>query len=401
MALQAGTPGVSLLAAALLILGLLVAAAGGLTAHSAVASRIGRSALRVEATRSAAATVIAVILAALLLWLALRAMLPERGLVGLLQISAALWPALVFPVLGLLSGVTLAGRPDSGGLLVRAGNLLADLLAFWLRAPATPGGNGQEDDDREFEITMASGEEVEAEEREYIENILELGATTAHEVMTPRTDVVALDAAWDPQLIVATVAEARFSRFPVYEDSIDNVIGIMHLRDLLEFLARNDDLERLDLRAMLMDPMFVPESKKIDDALRELQAAKAHMAVVLDEYGGTEGILTIEDLLEEIVGEIQDEYDDESRMIHQREDGCWVIDGQLPLAELNEELGWSLSAEDVDTLGGFITDALGHIPEPRETLEHEQLTFTVLSVDKNRVSRVLAAVLEDGDAAAD
>ena len=257
----------------------------------------------------------------------------------------------------------------------------------------TPGV--RDDDEPEYELTLASGEEVEAEEREYIENILELGETTAHEVMTPRTDVAALDLNWEPARILSEVAGARFSRFPVYDENIDDITGILHLRDLLEFLARGEDPANLDLRKLLMDATFVPAGRKIDDVLRELQKRKNHMAVVLDEYGGTAGILTIEDLLEEIVGEIQDEYDDESKVYHQREDGAYVVSAFMPLDELSELLKRPLEAEDVDTLGGLVTVKLGHIPQPHESLELDGMRLTVLSVAKNRIGRVLVEKLGD------
>ena len=170
-----------------------------------------------------------------------------------------------------------------------------------------------------------------------------------------------------------------------------NIIGILHLRDVLEFLARGEGISGLDLHAILMEPHFIPEIRKVDDVLRDLQRHKGHMAVVLDEYGGTAGILTIEDLLEEIVGEIQDEYDDESKEAHQREDGSWVVAAHMSLDNFNEVIGTALKAEDVDTLGGYITSLMGRIPKVRETVEVEDLglRLTVLSIDRNRIRRVL------------
>ncbi|MBN2083371.1 HlyC/CorC family transporter [bacterium] len=368
----------------LLVLGAIVCLLSGFTAHSAVAARVGLVGRRTLARRAAAATVILLVIGAALIYLGLR--VTDAGVWE--GLATAVSPSLLCILVGFISGVTAAGRPETPGLVVRTGNLLADALGCWLPADSPTNGNGHSDEP-EFEITMASGEEVEAEEREYIENILEFGETTAHEVMTPRTDVVALDISWEPERIIQAVAEARFSRFPVYANSIDEIVGIVHLRHLLEFLAKGEGIESLKLRALMMEPLFVPESKKVDDVLRELQRRKSHMAIVLDEYGGTEGILTIEDLLEEIVGEIQDEYDDESLPVHRRDDGSLVVDGQLPLVELNEELATALCVEDVDTLGGYVTHMLGHIPERRETLIEDDLQFTVLSVDKNRVRRVL------------
>jgi CBS domain containing-hemolysin-like protein len=296
----------------------------------------------------------------------------------------ALVPAILLAVLAGSAG-KLGSRGTTMSWSVALGYKLAQLLTPWAGARGN-GRNGDEGSD--FEITLASGEEVDADERELIENVLELGETTVREVMKPRPDVVALDVAWPADRIMAEVAGARYSRFPVYENTVDNVIGVLHLRDLFEFLARGDGTENFALRELLMEPLFIPESKKVDDALRELQKHKGHMAIVLDEYGGTAGIVTIEDLLEEIVGEIQDEYDDESKLVHQREDGSYVVTAQLPLDDLAELLNRDLDAEDVDTVGGYIVHALGRIPAAQDTLDSAGLRFTVLSVEKNRIGRV-------------
>ena len=396
--LQAGAGEIPPLAAIAALLGLLLSMAAGLTAYVAVVSRIGRTNLRPETVRSVAATVTAILAGAGLLWLGLAGI---RGIwdpgAWWVPLGTAVLLPLLFTALGSQLGAGSSLRPDSTGWNLRAGGVVTDLLACWLPRSKPGNGNGHshDEDEPEFEITMASGEEVEAEEREYIENILEMGDTTAHEVMTPRTDVVALDAGWEPEQVIEAVAGARYSRFPVYQESIDDVIGVLHIRDLLEFLARGKGADKLDLRSMLMKPLFIPESKKVDDVLRELQVRKSHMAVVLDEYGGTEGILTIEDLLEEIVGEIQDEFDDESAMIHRREDGSLVINGQLPLDELNEELGTVIETEEADTLAGFIIHELGHIPESKEAIFHSGHKFSVLSVDKQRIDLVLVSRLAD------
>jgi Mg2+/Co2+ transporter CorC len=297
-------------------------------------------------------------------------------------------------ILAFVPAIVLAVIAGSAGRIGNRGGMswsvaLGYKLALVLTPWAGPRGNGRgAEDNQDFEITLASGEEVNAEERELIENVLELGETTVREVMKPRPDVVALDVAWPAERILTEVAAARYSRFPVYENTVDNVIGVLHLRDLFEFLARGDGTDNFALRELLMAPLFLPASKKVDDALRELQKHQGHMAVVLDEYGGTAGIVTIEDLLEEIVGEIQDEYDEESKLVHQREDGSYVVTAQLPLDDLAELLDAPLEAEDVDTVGGYIVNALGRIPAAQDILDSNGLRFTILSVEKNRIGRV-------------
>ncbi len=382
-------------------LGLLTACGGLLIGYSLAAGRITRTLTRARQRRNLSALALSCAISAALLFTGLLSLDRIAGAPSsahLLALAVALWPALLLPALGALVGSASANGKAGWG--VNAGQRFAEALTFWWRRDRGGEEAGARDDSEpEYELTLASGEEVEAEEREYIENILELGETTAHEVMTPRTDVAALDLNWEPARIIAEVAGAHFSRFPVYDENIDDICGILHLRDLLEFLARGEDPASLDLRKLLLEATFVPGGRKVDDVLRELQKRKNHLAIVLDEYGGTAGILTIEDLLEEIVGEIQDEYDDESKLFYRRDDGAYVVTAFMPLDELSEVLGRTLAAEDVDTLGGFITVKLGRIPKPQERLEADGLRFTVLSVAKNRIGRVLVEELgEDAGA---
>jgi CBS domain containing-hemolysin-like protein len=268
--------------------------------------------------------------------------------------------------------------------IVEIGERLGRVFGFWITLRREKPG----EEEPEFEITMASGEAVEDEEREYIENILEMGETTVRQVMKPRPDVAAIDLEWPAERILSEVADSRYSRFPVYEGTVDNIAGILHIRDLFEFLARSDGLSSFDMRALIKDAHSIPESKKVDDALREMQRGKWQMAIVLDEYGGTAGIVTVEDLLEEIVGEIQDEYDEEARQVHEREDGSYIVTANLALDDLNELLSTEIESDDVDTLGGYIVNTLGRIPAPQDSFEEHGLRFTVLSVERKRIGRV-------------
>jgi CBS domain containing-hemolysin-like protein len=371
-------------------LGLLCALASGIIAGAVLAGIARRSVVRSQAWRGFAAWLSSLGLGMLLLSFGLARALQTQAATGPGDYSldaAAYGMSLALAVCGLMAlGSALATRATSPrrGVPRLASNLTRAFTPFW----RFRSGGSEEQEQPDFEITMASGVEVEAEERELIENILELGETTVREVMKPRPDVLALDVEWPAERILAEVAGSRFSRFPVYEETIDNVIGVLHLRGLFEFVARGDGLENFDLRSLMAQCWFIPESKKVDDALRELQRQKGHLAVVLDEFGGTAGIVTIEDLLEEIVGEIQDEYDEESKLAHQREDGSWVVTAQLPINDLNELLDVSLTAENVDTVGGLVVGRLGRIPKAQETLEIDDLRFTVLSVEKNRIGRL-------------
>lgn len=388
----------------MVVFGLLACAGSALAANSAVAGRMARVLRHEEIRRTLAGGIVQLLLGFIILFIGLGSVVNaaatelkdaldpqflaasslEAWVLGS-RIALSLLPAVLLPAIGVVAGaVSARGERMTWG--IRTGQILAEAFAKWLPAG---NANGEEDEpEPEFRIDLASGEDVEDEERELIENILEFGETTASEVMTPRTDFVAIDNGWEGPRIIETISASRHSRFPVYEDSIDNVIGILHIRDLMEYLARGGASERLDLRELVREPVFYPASKKIDDVMRDLQLRKSHMAIVLDEYGGTAGMVTIEDLLEEIVGEIQDEYDDESRQIHRMEDGSWIVDAQCLLSDFNEELGVSLEAEDVDTLGGYIANSLGRIPEESDTVDTEGMTLKVLSVDRNRIRRV-------------
>jgi CBS domain containing-hemolysin-like protein len=385
---------ISPLIPALAVIATVLSFNGALLAYAALAGRITRVLTRSDLGRIVGAIVLSVALTALLVYWISATQLAAAGYAAwgatALVVCSAIGLALLCPTVGALIGALHNVRSARIERLAHAAQILSEIFIWWLPRRRKANGNGHGgDEEPEFEITMASGEEVDAEEREYIENILEMGETTADEVMTPRTDVVALDVEWEPQHILELVAESRFSRFPVYEGNIDNVIGVLHLRDMLEFLARGEGVAGLELREMIMDPNFIPGSRKVDDALRDLQRKKGHMAIILDEYGGTAGIMTIEDLLEEIVGEIQDEYDDETKHYHQREDGSWVVSAQIRLDDLNELLLVSITENDVETLGGFIANELGRIPKARERVEHDGWRFTVLSVARNRIGRVL------------
>lgn len=371
-------------------LGVACAVSSGILAGATLAGIARRTVSRSAGWRGLSAAIVAILLACASLGASLYlAPGPYRSAGEPLLDSSARGISLAFLTTLLFACVsallTRAASPRRG-IPRLAGNLARVFTPFWRRR----GGNGQAEEagEPEFEITMTSGEQVEQAERELIENILEMGDTTVREVMKPRPDVIALDSAWGAERILAEVAGSRYSRYPVYDGSVDNVAGVLHLRDLFEFLARGDGLAGFDIRQLVKEPYYLPESRKVDEALRDLQKEKCHLAVVLDEFGGTAGIVTIEDLLEEIVGEIQDEYDDESKLAHQREDGSWVVTAQLQLDDLNELLDSSLEAEDVDTLGGYIVHELGRIPAVQDSLDQGGLRFTVLSVERNRVGRV-------------
>ncbi len=243
-------------------------------------------------------------------------------------------------------------------------------------------------------IVERGGEQgiLEAEEEQMINAVIELGDQRVHEVMVPRIHMVTLAANATLDDAIDRVIDEGHSRIPVYEETIDEIVGILYAKDLLPFLKGAVD-QRPSVRSILRTPVFVPESMTVDDLLHELQRRKVHLAIVLDEYGGTAGLVTIEDLLEEIVGEIQDEYDEEEPLIVRISDDEARIDGRAAIDDLEELFDTSLGLEDedqYDTLGGLIYHRIGGVPKPGDRVVVDGLTLTVETTDGRRVGKVLA-----------
>jgi len=232
---------------------------------------------------------------------------------------------------------------------------------------------------------------LEAEEEQMINAVIELGTRRVHEVMVPRIAMVTLSAEATIGQAIDSIVEEGHSRIPVYEDTVDEIVGIVYAKDLLPFLKAGAP-ETPDLRALLRTPVFVPESMTVDDLLHELQRRKVHLAIVLDEYGGTAGLVTIEDLLEEIVGEIQDEYDEEEPMIVKLSEDEARVDGRASVDDLAEIFETHVPLEDedeYDTVGGLIYHRSGGVPKPGDQVAVDGLTLTVETTDGRRVSKVL------------
>jgi len=243
-------------------------------------------------------------------------------------------------------------------------------------------------------IVERGGEQgiLEAEEEQMIHAVIELGERRLHEVMVPRTAMVSLEAEAVLDAAIDMIVEAGHSRIPVYQGTVDEIVGILYAKDLLPFL-KDGGAPRPALRALLRSPVFVPESMTIDDLLHEFQRRKVHIAIVLDEYGGTAGLVTIEDLLEEIVGEIQDEYDVEEPIVEKLSDLEARIDGRAAIEDLEDVFDLELALEDeeeYDTVGGLIFHRLGDVPAPGDVVDLGQVVLTVESTDGRRVGKVLA-----------
>ena len=234
-----------------------------------------------------------------------------------------------------------------------------------------------------------SGGTIEEEERDMIYSVLQLGDSNARELMTPRIDIVALELNDTMMAALSAFVDSGFSRLPVYEGSIDKVIGLLIAKDILTLLETREDLDSSSIRELIRPAWFVPESKRADALLKEMQSENIQLAVVVDEYGGTSGLITIENLIEEIIGDIRDEYDvDEEEEFLALGDGSWQIDGSMDLDDLNDLLDCSIDSNATDTLGGYIYLYLGRVPKVEETIITDVLSMTIKSIDGHRIRKV-------------
>ena len=238
---------------------------------------------------------------------------------------------------------------------------------------------------KDGELDQKTIEALETDQKEIIQGVVELPLTAVREVMVPRIDTVFVSAEADRQEILSIIVENEYSRYPVYEETIDNVIGILHIKDVLRSLVAD---KALDVRTLSRKPFFVPETKRIDELLRELRRRRTQIAILVDEYGGVSGIVTMEDILEEIIGDIQDEFDNEKEDILELDGGAWLCDTRVNLEDLSERIGIELPAEDFDTLGGFVFDLFGKIPVKYEKAVWSGHDFIIQDVEGHKINSV-------------
>ena len=228
-------------------------------------------------------------------------------------------------------------------------------------------------------------EELQEEKQDMIQGIEDLPETSVKEVMIPRIDVDFINVHITEQELYERIAESGHSRFPVYSDSIDNVIGILYVKDLIKVIAKN---EPVDLEKIIRKAFFVPESKRIDSLLREFKRRHVHIAVAIDEYGGISGIVCLEDIIEEIVGDIQDEFDNENEDILPVGDKIWICDGRINLDDLNDKIESNFPNEEFDTLGGFVFDLFGKIPVKYEKVAWRNYDFIIQDMEGHRINLI-------------
>ena len=239
----------------------------------------------------------------------------------------------------------------------------------------------------------ASQEELlEEEKNDMIQGVEDLSETTVKEVMVPRIDVDFLALETDQEELLKKIVESGHSRFPVYSGSIDNVTGVLYVKDLIKTFASG---ETADLSKIIRKPYFVPESKKIDSLLREFKKRHVHIAIAIDEYGGISGIVCMEDIIEEIVGDIQDEFDKEREDIITVNENVWLCDARVDLDDLNETIGAAFPNEDFDSLGGFVFDLFGKVPVKFEKSTWKNYDFIVQDMEGHRINVI--KVIRNGD----
>lgn len=269
-------------------------------------------------------------------------------------------------------------------ILNRFPGLISGLLASRVRPPLL----SKEELKTLLEMSEEKGA-LEEDEKEMIHSIFEFSKTTVKEIMVPRIDMVTAEKDISLQELIELIKTEGHSRIPLYEEQVDNILGIIHAKDLLPFLDKTS--EPVDLAALARPAFFVPETKPIDELLKDFQVEKQHMAIVVDEYGGTAGLITLEDVIEEIVGEIQDEYDIEEKPLYKRiDDNHFLVDAKIDLDVLNDELEMNLPIDpSYETLGGFIFNLIGAVPEKKQQIDYDGYQFIIEKIDRNRILEVM------------
>lgn len=245
-------------------------------------------------------------------------------------------------------------------------------------------GKKEESEDPGSSLPLSEGP-LNDERRDMIRGIVDLSNTSVKEVMVPRVDVDAFDLDTTHDELIEKIMEDGHSRFPVYKDTIDNIIGILYIKDLIKCIVKG---EKIDLESLVRKPFFVPESKRIDTLLREFKRRHVHIAIAIDEYGGMSGIVCMEDIIEEIVGDIQDEFDNEQEDLMEIGEGIWLCDARYNMEDLNHDIGSSFPEEEFDTLGGFVFDLFGKIPVKFEKVSSGNYDFIIQDMDNHKINTV-------------
>ena len=287
-----------------------------------------------------------------------------------------------YATIGVIRGISVITSPFVK-LLTASTNMVSKIFGV---------GESEEEVVTEEEIKMmiAEGEEkgtIEQGERQLLNNVFEFNDIIVSEIMTPRTDMYAIDINDKIEDVLDEIDEFKYSRIPVYEENVDDIKGILFVKDILKPLKDN---EKIEIDKIIREPYFVPESKDIDELFKEMQQNKVQMAIVIDEYGGTAGLITMEDIIEELVGNIFDEYDDEEIDVKKIDENTYIVSGLLTSYELKKVFGIEIPEGDYETLSGYLLDRLGRIPDENEhpVIEDEKLTYKVEEMEDKRIKYV-------------
>jgi CBS domain containing-hemolysin-like protein len=324
---------------------------------------------------------------------------------------AALIQLLILLVVQFLGRVVAVARPERVALtFVRPVELLIRVLFFvliplnaldrWVRSLlGVQRGITPADAEDRLRHLVEGNTDLEEDEREMIASVIELGEQPVREIMVPRIDIVAAPDGATVREALDRIVESGHSRIPIYDSSIDNIAGVVYAKDLLKFLRDGEQTE--PVKPLAREPSFVPETKKVDELLHEMQQKRVHLAIVVDEYGGTAGLITIEDLIEEIVGEIQDEYDVEEELIQEVSDDEALFDARVSIRDVNDTLDLDIEDEDFDTLGGLLYHELGKVPSAGDEVRVDGALVTVLTTTGRRVRKVRVMKVPPETAAAE
>jgi magnesium and cobalt exporter, CNNM family len=265
-----------------------------------------------------------------------------------------------------------------------------------------PGAEGEVHSEAELKMLLDRSQEhgeIEPEEQEMVTKVFDFADKEVDEVMVPRPEVVALSIDLPPEESLAAMMESPYTRYPVYRGSLDEIVGVLHVRDLFSELM-DTGIAGVEVEKIVRQPFVVPETKNLAELLTEFRSSNQHMAIVVDEYGAMQGLVTLEDLLEEIVGEIEDEFDQPEDSVLQIDERRWQIQGTVTLDEFNEQFGTHLASEDYHTLAGFVFGRLGRAPEPGAEVEYEGMHFRVDAVEGSRILRLTATMPDPAEQAA-
>jgi CBS domain containing-hemolysin-like protein len=238
-------------------------------------------------------------------------------------------------------------------------------------------------------------EQLDTPRKDMIDGVVMLSELNTKDIMIPRVDLVAIDSDIDLKSLVKVIIDAGHSRVPVYEETIDNIIGILYVKDLIKLIPLSDKSKKFNLKKLVHEPFFVPETMPLDELLLEFKLKKLHLAIVVDEYGGLGGIVTLEDILEVIVGDINDEYDaEELPEFEKTGPNSYDVDSRMLISDFNDELNLNIPTDDFDTIGGFVFDLFGRVPEKGESTKYESLSFKIKEISGIKIIRITVTILK-------